>query len=714
MKQAALVAACPYFMHFTHLKRLFVVFFTVVYWIPMTSLAQKNKARDFIYVAADGKGDYMRLRWAPSSAFLWQLGNRYGYTITKYLVSADGRLANGAPKQEYMSSAPVKPAAPALMKAFAERDSMITVMASLIYDSSETASNGPGDILGRSSLVTQRFAYAVLIADLDYGAAQAAALAFTDSHIKKGERYIYKVTINVPANLQQDVQYKEGAVFCVGGEQWRMPGIGKPDLEISNNYITLHWNIEHLTGFYTAYEIERSGDGIHYTPAMDLPFVQMSRGKTPTMATFTDSLYEPNTDSIYYRVRGINPFGDRSAFSQPAAQRNFIIPAYRPHIDSIQQLAGSPLLRICWNLPDSVKQKTESLHLLVANKVSGPYFPVTKVPISAKENGYTDSVHYVSSYYKLSVVYKETHRAYTSLPYLRQGEDSIAPGKPVLVKAAIDSLGKVTLRWKPNKEKDLLGYRVFRANSLNEEFTEITRHPYTDTVWQDAVTLNTLTGHVYYTLLAVDRYYNASKYSDTMMLKRPDTIAPAPAIIAHTLLKGDTILIGIVATQSTDVMAYRLQRVNILKPADTVVVAQLLPPKADSLLVADTSAAVGSTYQYVLYTIDSSNNRSVNRSGLVVFEPGFRKAVDFKSVVADRTNRNIQLQWEYLTAGVQKFIIYRNKAGGAFTTLCTIPAAQTTYTDKEININNTYGYKIKAVFNDGKHSLISTVKEVIY
>ncbi|OQP62623.1 hypothetical protein A3860_26800 [Niastella vici] len=700
-------------MTFNTLKRLTPVLCITLFVMPLLSRAQKTKASDFIYVATDGKGNAMRLRWAPSSAFLWQLGNRYGYTITKYSVSKDGTLPAGSPKQELISAAPVKPAPAALLKTFAERDSMIAVMASLIYDSTPVAASGTGSIAGRNSQLTQRFGFALLIADLDYGAAQAAGLAFTDNHVQNGERYIYKITINIPEALKKEVPYIEGAVFCVGGEARRMPGIGMPDLEISDNYATLKWNIEHLTGFYTAYEIERSGDGIHYSPATELPFVQMSKGKTPTLATFTDSLFQTNTDSIYYRVRGINAFGDKSAFSPRAAQRNFIIPVYRPHIDSAYNVPGAKV-RVCWRLPDSIARKTAGLHLLVANKAEGPYFPVTKNMLSPVENGYTDSVHFVSNYYKLSVVYKQNNKTFTSLPYLHMGEDSIAPIKPVVIKAVVDSLGKVTLRWKANPEADLLGYRVFRANGLKEEFTEITRHPYADTVWQDALNLNTLTTHVYYTLLAVDRYFNASHYSDTVMLKRPDTVAPAPAVIANAFMKGETVQLALLATHSPDVMMYRLERLNTATSKEPVLLAQLSPSKQDSLFYTDTAVVAGNTYQYLLYTIDSSNNRSVNRSGLVLFDPAFRKAVQFNQASADRTKQLIQLQWEYPLTGVQKYIIYRNKAGGAFTTLCTLTGNEKQYTDKEININNTYGYKIKAVFDDGKHSQLSPVKEVIY
>ena len=695
------------------LYKLLIVTCFIMALSPAPVQAQKRKSPDFIFIAADGKDDFIHLRWAPSSPFLWQLGNRYGYTLVKYLVSKEGNLLHKLPVQESPGLAPVQPASPDLMKALAAKDSMVEVMASLIYDNNKTNTAGPEGILNQSSMLYQRYGYALLISDLDYNAALAAGLAFTDKHVQKGERYIYKITLNLPDPLKKEVSYKEGTVFSSPAEHWRKPAVGLPDMEVADNYVTLHWNIEHLAGFYTAYEIERSGDGIHYSPATDLPFVQMAKDKSPSRATFTDSVYQPNTDSIYYRVRGITPFGERSAFSPAAAQRNFIVPAYRPHIDSIQR-AGGALVRVCWRLPDSIARKTEGLYLFVANKAEGPYLPVTKSLLSPRDSGYTDTVHYVSNYYKLSVVYAEQHKTFSSLPYLYMGEDSVAPARPVIVRAMTDPKGRVTLRWKANTENDLLGYRVFRANGLSEEFTEITRHPYTDTVWHDSLNLNTLTSHVYYTMLAVDKYYNASRYSDTIVLRRPDTIAPAPAIIARAGLQGDTVLLTIIPTRSADLMQYSLHRIDVLKPKDTIWLAGLQPSRQDSLFYKDASAIVGNTYQYLLFTYDSSNNRSVNRSGLVVCEPGYRKAVDWVSAMADREKKQVQLNWGYPLAGVEKYIIYRSKADGVFTTLCTAAGSNRNYTDKQVNINNTYKYKITAVFGNGRHSLMSMVKEVVY
>jgi uncharacterized protein len=97
--------------------RLLAALLTLVFLAPATGQAQKSKSLDFIYIAANGKDDFIRLRWAPSSPFLWQMGNRFGYTIVKYVVAKNGYLAPGAPKPEAPAIAPIKPAAPGLMKA---------------------------------------------------------------------------------------------------------------------------------------------------------------------------------------------------------------------------------------------------------------------------------------------------------------------------------------------------------------------------------------------------------------------------------------------------------------------------------------------------------------------------------------------------------------------------------------------------------------------
>ena len=70
---------------------------------------------------------------------------------------------------------------------------------------------------------------------------------------------------------------------------------------------------------------------------------------------------------------------------------------------------------------------------------------------------------------------------------------------------------------------DLYGYRVFRANSKHEEFSQITVESVFYSHYTDTISLQTLTKKVYYKILAVDQRQNWSEFSS--ILKWTDQIS---------------------------------------------------------------------------------------------------------------------------------------------------------------------------------------------
>ena len=133
-------------------------------------------------------------------------------------------------------------------------------------------------------------------------------------------------------------------------------------------------------------------------------------------------------------------------------------------------------------------------------------------------------------YYKLALINKDD-TVFSSPKYLFT-LDQNPPAPPTKLAGICDSNGIVKLTWKKPFDKDILGYRVFPvANSTNEEFIEKTTSLSSSPNFVDSLRLDNLTSEVFYTVISVDLNYNQSFKSDTILILKPDTIAPIPCVI---------------------------------------------------------------------------------------------------------------------------------------------------------------------------------------
>lgn len=693
---------------------IYQTIFTLMLLLSMNvGVAQKKNESPYLYMVGDTKNGVVQLRWVPSEPFLWQLGLRYGYTLRKHIVSRNGVLIPTAGNTESWVKK-IEPLVPAIINQLPQKDSLIEAIGALMFP--EKSSQTPmTSVLSKLDELNRRYGIALLLADLHFPAAKVAALAFEDITAVKGEQYLYIVELNIPTVMKKDVKYKIGTIFISGDEDWKTPAIEKPILEVQNNMVGLSWNIAHVNSFYTAYEIERSYNNIDFAPVSDFPFVQFSKNKFPDFASFTDSITIPNTDSLYYRIRGITPFGKKGPYSEPAAQRNFIVSSYRPFIQ-LGERVGSGKVQLSWYFPDSILTKIASMQLWVSPYYNHSFSAVANEDINEITNHYIDTIRFINNYYKLSITYKETNNTFTSLPYLFQGEDSIPPVKPVMsMSSFIDSIGIVTVRWKSNPDKDIQGYRLFRANNATEEMIAITPHFVKDTVYHDTLGLNTLTAKVYYAVVAADDFFNLSEYSDTLILSRPDTIPPSPALIRSVISTDTSILISIIPSETADMSHYTLYKMPLGKLNDTTLVASI-PFSVNLALfeILDTQFIEKVNYQYLLLSIDSSNNISRDVSGVISVDPPVKKPIEKISGDVIRLKNLIQIHWEYNYDMVDYFILYRASKEGIFSMIARIDAKQFFYDDDEVKFNNLYQYKVKAVFKDGKNSKLSNPIAILY
>jgi fibronectin type 3 domain-containing protein len=344
----------------------------------------------------------------------------------------------------------------------------------------------------------------------------------------------------------------------------------------------------------------------------------------------------------------------------------------------------------------------------------GLYENISGNLLPASDSLFTDHQPLPTAYYVVKALGQDSTYT-TSFPVLMQKEDDQPPVSPSGLQGTITDNGHVLLEWAPNQEDDLLGYRVFRANSQREEFVQITGEALDDNNFRDSINLATLNEYVYYKVVALDHHFNASDYSEVLELKKPDMIAPVPALFRNVQAVHGSIAFSWLPSPSEDIVAYLLLRMDE-KNSNYQIIAEF-PPTDSTYHYRDTQIEPGSIYRYLLRTKDDADLTSDNISVPV-------KAIDEKimppvseiSFVVSREKNLINLHWKYAPTKYTKgFKIYRSTSENTQLRMYKyLPSPAYSYTDKALHINTQYRYAIQAVFEDGAESMLSEEVLVSY
>ena len=241
------------------------------------------------------------------------------------------------------------------------------------------------------------------------------------------------------------------------------------------------------------------------------------------------------------------------------------------------------------------------------------------------------------------------------------------------------------------------GYRVFRSNSLHEEFTEVTRRFLDQPLFTDHLPVNTLEKYIYYYVVAADEHYNNSLPSAIIKLRRPDTIPPVAPVIKLMLQDENGICLEWNRSSSDDLKEILL--VRSVNNMDSIIPL----PNHETSVFSDTNVIPGNTIGYYFVAVDSAGNRSRSAAVRIYYETGSRPAPTLEAEVS-RENKSILLMWEVPPAEIYCTHIYRAKNDGSFRLIKTVKGSLGNYKDKNLPINNFYRYKIQLVYTNGIRS----------
>ena len=293
-----------------------------------------------------------------------------------------------------------------------------------------------------------------------------------------------------------------------------------------------------------------------------------------------------------------------------------------------------------------------------------------------------------------------------SAPYTEYMIDRTPPAGPVMLAPEV-TVGRVNIKWTQNAEPDLGGYTLFRADSAAGPFEQIASGLKTVN-YIDSTVLEGMT--YYYRLSAADTAGNVSGFSSVVSVTAPVDDMP-PEILS--ISPGSGSILGGVASLS--VLAsdnYNLSKIT----------AEYRLAGAENWSPLGEYAASGTSYKWTVSlntamigensievrarAYDASGNTGAYKTALYSLNITPPAA---PVVTAEPAPMAVEIKWSSANeSDLAGFRVYRKTpAQASYGLIATIPpasGANYSYTDKNVNVAQTYSYRVEAVDKFGNAS----------
>ncbi len=662
---------------------------------PLTKEPKIAENKLEIKVLTRVQKDKILLRWAVTDAMAWKKLNKYGYLVERFTIARNNKTLSSPEK--VVLAKQIKPEPLASWETIIDTNENAAIIAQALYGE-EFSVNGTDNlqsIINLSEETEQRFTFALYTADKDFEIAKKAGLGFEDTTIKENEKYLYRISSNVP---KQELDIDYGGVFIDTKEVEILPKPMDFSANFTDNSTMLSWNFNILAHAYGSYYIERSEDKKIFKRITNKPYTSLNQENTNNNRIFyVDTI--ANNKEYSYRIQGISVFGELGPYSEVVSGKGKSLLKYVPHL-TVQEFKDDTTVNLIWEFPEEGDEEITSFELNRSDKEDNNYVTVVK-NISPKARNVIYNKLNPSNYFTITAVSKQGNSR-TSFPMLVQPIDSIPPSKPLGLKGTIDSLGVVKILWDTNKEKDLLGYRIYKAYNASEEYSQLTVSPNEKNTFEDKVILKTLNSKVYYKVIAVDYRYNMSEFSEPLVLKKPDIIPPASPVFSKYEIKEGGVFLEWFNSQSEDVAVHQLFRQQNGQKEWKLV----FETKNKEEQFQDKSVEEGNIYTYAIFAKDDSNLQSLPSPNLSTFVPlnGVMEAIKGFFAQANKTTNTIDLSWSYSNPQVDSFEIYKASEKDALQLIQIVDGKKRQLSDPTITINTNYKYGIRAIFKDGRMS----------
>ncbi|MDR0541522.1 MAG: hypothetical protein LBH19_04840 [Dysgonamonadaceae bacterium] len=675
------------------IKRLTVLTGWLIGAYCFPAFAQVQDSAAVLLQVHPGK-DRIYLRWAIDNPYIWSKSLQTEYVIERYTIKRNGVIL---PEQEKKIPLAVSAAPLENWESQVQQNNYAAIVAQAIYgEDFEVSGFDAGSIsaiVEQSDLLNQRYSFALYAADMSFEAACLAGWGYEDRDVKPGEFYLYRV---IPAGLlQSGFPVKYGFGYTGVDEHWDLPRPVDLAAEFGDRLVQLSWNTSLYRKIFAAYQVEKSGDNVHFEP-LGAPYTPLD---DQNYTLFADSL-EENDKPYYYRLRGISIFGERSEPSDTVSGQGKEVLQAVPAIVRTTILTSGDA-QIEWVFDEASEALIRSFDLTRSDSESGPYQTVAgKIPPTERSIIYKGLK--TTNYFQIEAVDWDGKRR-RSFPVLLMPVDSIPPAAPQQLRAQIDTFGIVRLQWKANAEPDMLGYKLYRGNRKGEEPIPLNSDPIPGIQYADTVDLLNLNAYVYYALKAFDTHYNQSDFSETIEVEKPLKVKPSSPVFIDCEAESGAVVLRWIPSPDDEVAFHTLYRreenatenrsIRVFQRGDT------------TTRYRDADVEGNRTYIYTM-TASSKWQRESDPSPAfraVSLPAGRMQALKNLQASIDREKKQIRLTWKPATPGkVKIWKIYRSENDNPPASWKEIAGTETSIRDDlPLHIGDKYNYMIIAVMNDG-------------
>jgi uncharacterized protein len=649
------------------------------------------------------------LRWAPLNHTDWRLVSKQGYRLERAVLND----STNAIVEKYgpLSIEPIKPWSEAECKVKVNPNTQryAALAAQALYGKTfvtktEEQGNYLNTIVNAAEEEENRHALALFAADIAPEAGDLLGLRYVDKNVEHGFKYIYRL---VAMPHPQGLYKLDTAGFVVSmRDKENLPPIRDISPKGLDGKIQLSWRKTLTTNNLTAFFIERSEDNKNFTALNKEPYIQFQEDKKAVergIVTFTDTLVV-NYKTYYYRVRGIDAFGELSPFSAPiVAKGRDMTPPAAPFLRKIDK-RNPTSYTINWEMPKTTANDLKGFLVLRCDKIDGKYKTLTDKILAPTERSFTDNAasDTKENYYSIVAIDTAGNVA-TSQKHMVFSYDAIPPAKPVGLTGSIDTNGIVTVKWRLGGESDLKGYYIFFANRDDHEFTAAAPAMIIDTVFTDSIRLKVLTKHIYYKIVAVDNNLNTSPYSVILELTKPDIVPPVQPVIGKFLVTDSTVSFNWARSASADVAKQNVYR-RLSQNGEWQLLTTL---NSTAERFVDRDFGRDKSYQYSLEAVDSGGLKSPKSYPLSIktLSANLAKLVAKNltaTFISDKKSATLTWESPKTDEKIADWLIYRSAEDGTWDMLTTTQTSK--FEDRSILKRKDVKYAVKARFEDGSVS----------